>query len=202
MGKYLDIARREKGNGFDKKTNNTKKSKKFLIYYLIIALLSIIFLYSCSSLAQSPSSQNKNANDSAKDNIKGQSTSNESDKSDNSPGLPNPEKTNTSQTTNQNLSSNKGEDLNKTKLTIKVLNGEGKDGTAASAKDKLEKNGFIVTETGNAKNTYNKSVIYYASGNESAANLIMELFNDRTISTEYNNDIVGDFDILVVIGKK
>lgn len=90
--------------------------------------------------------------------------------------------------------------LNKMELKIKILNGSGKSGIAASAKDKLEQNGYVVAETGTAKNLYNTTFVYYRQDKAEAVQEISQALNIE-IKSEENNDLVRNYDLLIVLGK-
>jgi len=200
---YFDITRKKKSDDFvDKNINlNTKKSRNFLVYYVIVFILVIVLIFSLFKLIfhsnNSGSSDQSSTNNTKTTQPKVAAATNSTEANIN---LPNPTKID-SNTTESNFSSNSN-DLSKTKIIIKILNGSGKSNIASQTQDVLEKAGFSVSETGTAKSVYNKSIIYYAADKEESAKLVADSLKDYEISLEYDNDIVGEFDLLVVIGKK
>jgi cytoskeletal protein RodZ len=93
--------------------------------------------------------------------------------------------------------------IDKSSIIIKILNGNKRTGEAAALKEKMEADGFKIESTGNAKSTYETTIVYYKKGKESQANLVKEfLAKTYQTKTEENNDLVGSADVLIVLGLK
>jgi len=93
--------------------------------------------------------------------------------------------------------------IDKTKITIEVLNGNGISGTAAKVKNQLVNAGFTVDKVANAyKFTYQSTIIYYKTGKSGEADLVKTALSDRQSETNNNDSVVGNYDIAVVVGKK
>ena len=92
--------------------------------------------------------------------------------------------------------------VDKSSLSIKVLNGTGTDGLAAQAATVLTNAGYKVQETGNADAAvYNETlVIYRTDGQKTAAEAIVsDLHNGRAVSAGVYYALTTD--IQVVVGK-
>lgn len=93
--------------------------------------------------------------------------------------------------------------IDKTAVTIKVLNGNGVKGDAQKVTDLLTAVGFKIASTGNAKNfSYTETVIYYQTGKESEAKLIQAALVDYTSKLELSDTIAKDQQVVVVVGDK
>ena len=90
--------------------------------------------------------------------------------------------------------------LDMMELKIKILNGSNQAKIAAKAKDFLEKKGYVIAKIGNAKNTYNKTYIYYHKGKINQAKQISQSFNIQT-KIEENNQLTQNYDLVIVVGK-
>lgn len=90
--------------------------------------------------------------------------------------------------------------IDKSQITIKILNGTGKNNAASQAQDELKKTGFKITETGTTKNIYANSIIYYNSSKEKEASLLSENIENKP-KIEEDNNITNNFDLVYVIGK-
>lgn len=177
--------------------NNTPGFKK---YYFTIIILVIILVSAITLLTSKPKNNSSSTINDSKSESTGSVKSFKASSDSASPELPDAE--NANQNSAGSFSSNNSGDLNKTKITIEVLNGNGKTGAAQEVKTLLEKEGFIVASTGNADNYYNSTVIYYKTGKKESANLIAQALANYQVSFEENNDISKELDIQIVIGKK
>lgn len=92
-------------------------------------------------------------------------------------------------------------EINKSEIKIRVLNGSKVSGTAARVKNILTQAGFNIDSTGDAKNIYNNTVIYYNTDQEKAAIMIQLALNNQGATIQKNSSLTGDYDILVVAGK-
>lgn len=93
--------------------------------------------------------------------------------------------------------------VNKTAISIKVLNGNGVPGAARKVKNILEQAGFKVSATGNAQSRYNSTVIYFQTNKKTEAELIQKtLTNNYQVSIEENNAVASSTNLLVVVGGK
>jgi len=86
---------------------------------------------------------------------------------------------------------------------IRIANGNGINGEAGRIEAILEDKKYVVESTGNASRSYDESIIYYKSGQESLANAIKsDLSGEYAFSTEEADNIVGSYDAVVVLGAK
>lgn len=89
-----------------------------------------------------------------------------------------------------------------TKLSVKVLNGNGVAGDADKAKAILEAAGITVAATGNAKSFgYATTIVYYVTGKKDAADKVAAALTGYSVS-EVENAVANGYDALVVIGAK
>lgn len=92
--------------------------------------------------------------------------------------------------------------INKSSISIRVLNGTSIAGAATKIKTTLEKAGFTVRTVGNAtKNNYQETIVYYQAGKSSEADLVKASLNDENSRTE-QSDLANPDNILVVYGTK
>lgn len=92
--------------------------------------------------------------------------------------------------------------IDKTKITISVLNGNGYSGSAAKIVEILNTAGFSVAKATNAKSFNNaQSYIYYKTGKEKEAAAVSEALTGKTFVSELSDSLAGKYDIAVVVGK-
>lgn len=90
----------------------------------------------------------------------------------------------------------------KSAITIEILNGNGISGSARSVKDLLVQAGFTVDKVTNAYNfNYQSTIVYYKTGKITEANLVKDALTSRKCSTDNDDTVVGNYDIVVVVGK-
>lgn len=93
--------------------------------------------------------------------------------------------------------------LDKSSIKIQVLNGNGITGSASTITAALQKAGFTVSNTGNAKSfTYTKTYVYFKTGQDAAAQAVETALAGRTVIRQNSDTIAKTYDIVVVIGKK
>lgn len=89
-----------------------------------------------------------------------------------------------------------------TKLSVKVLNGNGVAGDANKVKAILEAAGITVAATGNAKTFgYATTIVYYTTGKKDAADRVAAALTGYSVST-VENAVANGYDALVVVGAK
>lgn len=92
--------------------------------------------------------------------------------------------------------------IDKSQITIQILNGNGITGSAASVKNTLVSAGFTVDSVLNAyKFTYQTSIIYYKTGQSAEADAIKQALPNRQLELINDDEIAGNYDIVVVVGK-
>ena len=90
----------------------------------------------------------------------------------------------------------------KKSVTLRVLNGTTVTGAAGTVSNILEKAGFTVRTSGNAKNqTYTTSYVYYQKGKEAEAQEVAKSLTNYSPVIEESTLAAPD-NILVVVGKK
>jgi LCP family protein required for cell wall assembly len=88
-------------------------------------------------------------------------------------------------------------------VRVKVLNGSGVAGLAASVSKELEQKGYVVAQSANAKNAYSRTTIYYSGDVSSQAGIVAtDLESAREPAMNGNSDIAGRYgvEVLVVLG--
>ena len=207
MGKFLDLTRK-RSEEFELKSETTPKTKKLPVnsvnirsenfYYLIIGILFLVLIYSLFFFL-------KNQTD----------TSNSSQTNYIVTPAPTPQEitpTATSSQSNSNFADNdtllgnvlgvQSPSIDKSSISIKILNGSGKNGLAAQAKQDLEKKGFKIESIGNAKNSYNSTIIYYNKNKKEEAQIVSDNLTQFQTSLQENPELTGQYDILIVLGTK
>ena len=94
--------------------------------------------------------------------------------------------------------------LDKSAISMQVLNGSGVTGEATKIKSVLEKDGFKVASVGNASSfTYQTTIVYYKTGKKDAADAAVSTLKNagRTASAEEKTALTK-YDLQVVVGKK
>lgn len=92
--------------------------------------------------------------------------------------------------------------IDKSAITIEILNGNGISGSAGSVKDQLTGAGFTVDKVANAYNfNYEKTIVYFKTGKNTEADLIKNALSNRQCETSNDDSVVGNYDIVVVVGQ-
>jgi hypothetical protein len=93
--------------------------------------------------------------------------------------------------------------IDKSTITISVLNGSGVKNSAQTVANTLTSAGYNVAGTANARSfNYTKTFIYYKTGKLEQANLVQGSLSDRQTEVQLSNSVVGaKYDIVVVVGK-
>jgi len=87
--------------------------------------------------------------------------------------------------------------------SIRIANGNGKNGEGARIKKILEDKGYKIASTGNASKNYDQTTVFYKTGQESLANALKEAIKDEYSAVIENSDTtVGSYDAIVVLGKQ
>jgi len=87
--------------------------------------------------------------------------------------------------------------------TIRIVNGNGKDGEAARIKKLLEGKGYKIESTGNATRTYDSSIVYYKTGQENLAKALAETIKgEYSAEVENSDSTVGQYDAVIALGSK
>lgn len=115
----------------------------------------------------------------------------------------------TSNSDNSTNSSNNAPDattstptINKATISIRVLNGNGISGSAASVKETLVAAGYNIGAVTNASRfTYTNTTLYYNTGKEAEAKLIVADLGSRKTEIYENPQVAGSNDVIVVVGK-
>jgi len=113
---------------------------------------------------------------------------------------PTPTETNTEATTQETAQTT----LDKSKITIQLLNGNGIRGDAVKVKTILEKDGWKVITYGNANSfNYQNTLVYYKKGEEEVAKAVAETLknNDRQTAI-HESTTLTKYDIQIILGKK
>ena len=91
--------------------------------------------------------------------------------------------------------------IDKSTITMRVLNGTAVNGAATTVKGVLEKAGFSVRTTGNAKTqTYTSTIIYYQTGKLDEAKLVQAALSQYSPTLQESTSVASPDIILVVYG--
>jgi cytoskeletal protein RodZ len=92
--------------------------------------------------------------------------------------------------------------IDKSTISLEVLNGNGVSGSANIVTQTLTTAGFTVAKTTNAaRYTYTKTYIYFKTGKDAEAALVAAALSSRQTTTEVSDTIAKSYDIVVVVGK-
>jgi len=90
-----------------------------------------------------------------------------------------------------------------TNESIRIVNGNGKDGEATRIKQLLEGKGYKIESVGNASRTYDSSIVYYKAGQEELAKALASAIKDEYSAEVKNSDsTVGHYDAVIALGSK
>ena len=93
--------------------------------------------------------------------------------------------------------------IDKASITIKVLNGNGITGRAATVTSLLTTAGFKVSSTTNAKRfTYATTIVYFHDGKQAEADLVKAALPTYSVTTVMDNSVTSTTNLVVVVGKK
>jgi len=99
--------------------------------------------------------------------------------------------------------SNETASFDKSALSIRVLNGNGVNGSAAVLADILRADGYTIAEVTNASRfTYENTTIYYGTGKLEAAEAVKVLLSDYSVLSYENPTVVANYDLIIVTGKE
>jgi LCP family protein required for cell wall assembly len=93
--------------------------------------------------------------------------------------------------------------VDRTKVSLKILNGTRKTGIAAEAAGVLQAAGYTVTKTANANNRYAITTIYYSTGmKDSAEQVAADLDPGRTFLLDLDEQVTRNWgsQVVVVLG--
>lgn len=213
MGYAFDIIKTHRTKPVDKpksvKSAKLPQQNTFLFFGLVVIIFLIVADISNGSSSKTQISANKSQDTAS---VLGEST-NDSPANNTSPTSSNPATPDTSNTatSSPSLSSQNNQtptdtttnnQIDKSQIQIKILNGSGKSGMATSTKSKLESLGFTIDSVGTAKNTYQKTVIYYNTDKKDLAVILQLALENQNISLQENPTLTNGFDLLLVVGQK
>lgn len=92
--------------------------------------------------------------------------------------------------------------IDKSKISISILNGARISNAANNTKTLLEKQGFVIEKLGNAKNLYQHTVIYFNKDKKNEAVLVQLALDNQNITLEENPSLTASNDLLIIIGVK
>lgn len=173
-------------------------SAKNITWLFVIALLVIVIYQNFDSIkgiifGDDIASTNSNTNDEYYEGVLTNRNTNSTNTNANS-------NTNANANTNSSASTTT---VDKTAITLKVLNGNGVAGSADEVTALLKAAGFSPAKSGNARKfTYPESIVYYKTGEKEAANLVKAALPDLSTTLTNSDSIVGTYDVIVVVGKK
>lgn len=178
-----------------KKANKHRPIKRIVIF-VVITILAVLIIYQNIDIIKSyftnkSTESLENVNDNYYTGESSENSSLSSDASSDTDASASKDSVSQSTTAQQ------------TPATIKILNGNGINGSAAEVKTILVNAGMNVDAVSNAKKfTYTQTYIYYKTGFETEANSVKTALSSRAVSIEQSDQIACDYDIVVVVGKK
>jgi len=90
-----------------------------------------------------------------------------------------------------------------TNESIRIVNGNGKEGEASRIKKLLEDKGYKIESTGNATRSYDSSIVYYKTGKEELAKALADAIKGEYSAEVKNSDsTVGQYDAVIALGSK
>jgi hypothetical protein len=182
-----DIYRKTPPEPEQKNKNKGGGTKAFVTFVLILIILYLGYIL-IKSLDLKPIDENTKIN-----NIE---QSPEPSKTSAATASPTPEPSKTVEATAT------AQTVEKSSISIKVLNGSGVNNAATNIEKELEKQGFTVSAIGTAKNPYTQSVIYYKTdADKSKAQLVKDSLTSISCTLQ-KSSIADKYDVLVVVGKK
>ncbi len=84
-------------------------------------------------------------------------------------------------------------------FTVRILNGGGKTGAAATLRDELTISGYAVLSVGNARNRHAQTTLYYRDGKLNEAEIVAKQLGEPPVALTANA-IAAPADVLIVIG--
>jgi cytoskeletal protein RodZ len=209
--KQFDVEKIEKE---EKEEDNDKKEEKvtvkteksgFLPYLLgfglgLIITFGIMYFLTGRDLKEAPTKETATTTTTEETAQTETNTEQSLNTGETSTPTPTPTETNTEATTQETAQTT----LDKSKITIQLLNGNGIRGDAVKVKTILEKDGWKVTTYGNANNfNYQNTLVYYKKGEEEAAKAVAETLknNDRQTAI-HESTTLTKYDIQIILGKK
>lgn len=202
VGKFIDFAPRKvnQNNNPPSASKSEKPRNANGAYLIVIIVLTIVFICSLNSLfSTTPATSDSFKPALSSPSVNGESTNSENDINSS------PESS--TQDNNSNFT-NSAEypqtETNNTKsnLSIEILNGSGISNTASDVKTYLEQKEYKIANIGTANNLYPSTVIYFKKGNDNLANELAKDLNQYETSVLENSELVGEYDILIVVGQK
>lgn len=201
MGKFIDFAPRKvnQNNNPPSASKSEKPRNANGAYLVVIIVLTIVFICSLNSLfSTTPTTSDSFKPAISSPSVNGDSTNSEDDISS-SPESPTQDNNNFT-----NSAEHAQTETNSTKrnFSIEILNGSGISNTASDVKTYLEQKEYKIANIGTANNLYPSTVIYFKKGNDNLANELAKDLNQYETSVLENSELVGEYDILIVVGQK
>lgn len=213
MARSIDIVRAPKSkmriyNGerasedfFSDEPAGESKPRDSLIWYLLLGLILIIgaVLISVYFVFIRPQQSAKNKEDKTQETAQTSETASATAASDTGQSAESP------QPPEAPAGQSASAEVDKSQITIKIANGNGRQGEAAEVREILKENGF--TEeigVGNARSRYETTIIYYNTDKLKQAEAVNEV-----ISSKYETSLLeapkvtgGTYDVVVALGIK
>ena len=184
------------------RTINAKKLTWFFVIIILIIVIYQNYTDIVSSLKQDLT---------GKTNTEENTTTNTTDTADTTTNVDNVTTTDTTQnantpaevTTPQNTATTNTATTDKSQLKLRVLNGNGITGSADKLKTILTTSGYTVPTVSNAKSfSYSQTYIYYKTGKIADAEAIKAILANYSVVLENSDTVVGNYDLIIVVGKK
>ncbi|MEK7461035.1 MAG: LytR C-terminal domain-containing protein [Patescibacteria group bacterium] len=90
----------------------------------------------------------------------------------------------------------------KSTISMRILNGSGTSGQAATLQTTLKKNGFTVRSIATAKTRRATGIIYYATSKQAEAEFVASFITNRVLEFEENPALAKPDTLLIIVGAK
>lgn len=205
MNKLFDITPRKI---ISKSNNSSEKSNENSLFYLVAIIAGGIFAFSImqNTNVQGENNQQQKSESNNQEIYNEQTRDNKTDDELTPATLPDDSNSNYSQQINQtpiiNDINQTDNQINKSEISIHILNGSGSSGVAAKTKEILESDGYKIESIGTANNIYSRTVIYYNKNKEAQSRLVAGSLPNDGIKFEEDSNLTEGFDLLIVVGRE
>lgn len=92
--------------------------------------------------------------------------------------------------------------IEKSAISISILNGSGTAGAANTLRAQLVKSGFTVRHIAVASAKRNTTMVYYQTGQKAAAELVASFISNHVLEFEENSTLANPDNVLIIVGKQ
>ncbi len=204
--RVFDVRKKPTTFGFAKEDSHQKPQHSSFVMYAVIAGLSFLAAVAVSALLAARSVSNP---------LEDQTVANSELQPNNQPVIlplgveqnqksPTPSTPKPQPTASASPSISPASNLTPDQIKIRILNSTSTTGLAAKLKQELTAKGYTIAKIGNAKNKYNKTQVWYQSGNQDKANQVAKDIQGYSLELdEADPNTLGEsIDVLIIIGQE